>query len=277
MKKSMKKNIKNIFYIVLEICMIFSIIYIFKYCYDMYSINKQSNLLNKISIDETSYENATTGDEQNSNNENAENNVNENEKDTEKEVKTERMLKVEKLQKQNSEIVGWVEIEDTNINYPVLQASDNSYYLTHNYEKKYSKSGSIFLDKDYVWDPPSSNLLMYGHDRLLKNIIKYKDKSFYDKHPNIKFTTTTEDANYEIIAAFYSRVYYTNEKNVFRYYYFVNSKDEKEYNEFVKNAKEASVYDTGKTAKYGDQLITLSTCSYHTKDGRFAVVARKSY
>ena len=126
----MKKNIKNIFYIVLEICMIFSIICIFKYCYDMYTINKQSNLLNKISIDETSYENATTGDEQNSNNENAENNVNENEKDTEKEVKTERMLKVEKLQKQNSEIVGWVEIEDTNINYPVLQASNNSYYLT---------------------------------------------------------------------------------------------------------------------------------------------------
>ena len=116
---------------------------------------------------------------------------------------------------------------------------------------------------------------MYGHDRLFKDIIKYKDESFYTKHPSIRFTTNEDDSNYEIIAAFYSRVYYTNEKNVFRYYYFVNAKNEKEYNDFVSNAKKASRYDTGKTAKYGDQLITLSTCSYHTKDGRFAVVAKK--
>ena len=267
----MKKVIKNIFYIALEICMIFSIIYIFKYCYDIYSTKKQSNLLNDISIDDIASEN----NENSKNTENIEN-IENSKTDVIEEVKTERMLKVEKLKEENSEIVGWVEIEDTNINYPVLQAADNSYYLTHNYQKKYSKSGSIFLDKDYVWNPPSSNLLMYGHDRLLKDIIKYKDKSFYNKHPNIRFTTNEEDANYEIIAAFYSRVYYTSEKNVFRYYYFVNAENEKEYNEFVQNAKKASRYDTGKTAKYGDQLITLSTCSYHTKDGRFAVVARKS-
>ena len=122
--ENMKKVIKNIFYIVLEISMILCIIYIFKYCYDMYSINRQSNLLNDISINDTSYENvAKESSENNENSQNSENAV--------KEVKTERMLKVEKLQKENSEIVGWVEIENTNINYPVLQASDNSYYLTH--------------------------------------------------------------------------------------------------------------------------------------------------
>lgn len=269
----MKKVLKNVFYIVLEICMIFSIIYIFKYCYDMYSARKQSNLLNEISIDNTSFENTTNNDNNVLNNENIQNSKNE--EDVVENLKNERMLKVEKLQEENSEIVGWVEIEGTNINYPVLQASDNSYYLTHNYQKKYSKSGAIFLDKDYVWNPPSSNLLMYGHDRLFKDIIKYKDESFYTKHPSIRFTTNEDDSNYEIIAAFYSRVYYTNEKNVFRYYYFVNAKNEKEYNDFVSNAKKASRYDTGKTAKYGDQLITLSTCSYHTKDGRFAVVAKK--
>ncbi len=265
----MKKIIKNIFYIVLEISMILCIIYIFKYCYDMYSINRQSNLLNDISINDTSYENvAKENSENNENSQNSENAV--------EEVKTERMLKVEKLQKENSEIVGWVEIENTNINYPVLQASDNSYYLTHNYKKKYARGGSVFLDKDYIWNPPSSNLLMYGHDRLLKDIIKYKDKSFYNKHPIIRFTTNEDDGDYELIAAFYSKVYYTYEKNVFRYYYFVNSENEKQYNDFVANAKKASIYDTGKTAKYGDQLITLSTCSYHTKDGRFAIVGRKS-
>ena len=95
------------------------------------------------------------------------------------------------------------------------------------------------------------------------------------KNTIIRFTTENEDIEFEIISAFYSRVYYKSEKNVFRYYYFVDAKNEEEYNEFVKNAKDASLYDTGKIAKYGDRLITLSTCSYHTEDGRFVVVARE--
>ena len=77
------------------------------------------------------------------------------------------------------------------------------------------------------------------------------------------------------MSVFYSRVYYKNEKNVFRYYYFVNAENEQEYNDFVNNAKKASIYDTGITAEYGEQLLTLSTCSYHTEDGRFVVVAKK--
>lgn len=193
--------------------------------------------------------------------------------------KTERMLQVEKLQEQNSDIVGWIEIEGTHINYPVLQGEDNSYYMNHNYKKEENTYGSIFLDKDYDWSIPSSNLLLYGHNlqngELFHDILNYKDKSYYEEHPVIRFTTEKEDSEYEIIAAFYSRVYYKSEKNAFRYYYFINADNEEEYNEFVKNAKETSIYDTGKTAEYGDQLITLSTCSYHTEDGRFAVVARK--
>ena len=194
--------------------------------------------------------------------------------------KTERMLQIEKLQEQNSDIVGWIEVEGTNINYPVLQGEDNSYYMNHNYKKEENTYGSIFLDKDYDWSIPSSNLLLYGHNlqngELFHDILNYKDKSYYEEHPVIRFTTEKEDSEFEIISAFYSRVYYKNETNVFRYYYFINADNEEEYNEFVENAKEASIYDTGKTAEYGDQLITLSTCSYHTEDGRFAVVARKN-
>ena len=193
--------------------------------------------------------------------------------------KTERMLQIEKLQEQNSDIVGWIEVEGTNINYPVLQGEDNSYYMNHNYKKEENTYGSIFLDKDYDWSIPSSNLLLYGHNlqngELFHDILNYKDKSYYEEHPVIRFTTEKEDSEFEIISAFYSRVYYKSETNVFRYYYFINADNEEEYNEFIENAKESSIYDTGKTAEYGDQLITLSTCSYHTEDGRFAVVARK--
>lgn len=193
--------------------------------------------------------------------------------------KTEKMLKLEELQKENEDIVAYIEIDGTNINYPVLQASDNDFYMKKNYKKEYSKDGAIFVDKDYNWEKPSTNLLIYGHNnsngQMFCDLLKYKDESFYLEHPIIKFTTNKEEAEYEIIAVFRSRVYYKSEKNVFRYYYFIDAENEEQFNNFVENSKKSALYDTGKTAEYGDQLMTLSTCSYHTEDGRFAVVAKK--
>ena len=191
--------------------------------------------------------------------------------------KKERMLKVGKLQEINSDIVGWIEIEGTNINYPVLQGKDNNYYLDHNYKKQKTEKGSIFLDKSYDWDIKSNNLIIYGHNlvngQMFKDLLKYAKEDFYKKHKAIRFTTEKEDKEYEIISAFKSKVYNQKEKNAFRYYDFINSKSEKEYNNFVKQAKEASLYDTKNTAKYGDELITLITCAYHVDDGRFVVIA----
>ena len=258
----MSKTIKKSIYIIFLLLFLASAAYIFKFNFDMQNTKKESNLLNNLQISEN------TQAQDNTENVIV---VPQNEKE-----KTERMSKLETLQKQNSEIVAWIEIKNTKINYPVVQGSDNSYYLNHNYKKKYSVNGAIFLDKDYVWDPPSSNLLIYGHHTTFKDLLKYENKNFYKKHPTIRLTTNQEDVNYEIIAVFKSKVYYQSEKNVFRYYYFINAKNEKEYNDFVANSKKASLYDTGKTANYGEQLLTLSTCSYHTKDGRFVIVAKKS-
>lgn len=110
---------------------------------------------------------------------------------------------------------------------------------------------------------------------MFQELLKYTDEKFYKEHPNIRFTTANEDSIFEIIAVFKSKVYYKSDKDVFRYYYFINAETEKEYNEFVENAKKASLYKINATAKYKEQLMTLSTCSYHTEDGRFVVVARK--
>ena len=193
--------------------------------------------------------------------------------------KTERMLQLEELQKENSDIVGYIEITGTNISYPVLQTTDNDFYMSKNYKKEDSKDGAIFLDKSYNWEKPSSNLLIYGHnnsnDQMFCELLKYENENFYKEHPNIRFTTNKEDAEYEIIAVFKARVYYKSEKDVFRYYYFVDANNKEEFDEFVKSSKKYSLYNTGKTAEYGDQLMTLSTCSYHTEDGRFAVVAKR--
>ena len=195
------------------------------------------------------------------------------------ETKTERILQLEELKKQNNDIIGWIEIENTIINYPVLQCEDNNLYMTHNYKKEYSAEGSIFLDKDYNWELPSSNLLLYGHNNknktMFAELLNYKEESYYKEHPTIRFTTLAEDKTYEIIAVFKSRVYYKSEKDVFRYYYFINAENEEEYNNYINESKKASLYDTGKTATYGDQLLTLSTCEYSQEDGRFVVVAKK--
>lgn len=192
---------------------------------------------------------------------------------------TERMEQVKELKKENEDVIGWLEIKDTNVNYPVCQGTDNEFYLTHNYKKEKITGGSLFLDKSYDFSVPSSNLLIYGHRNkkgiMFEDLLKYKDEEFYKEHPTIRFTTTEDDFDYEIISVFYSKVYYQDEKNVFRYYYFINAENEEEYKEYVNNAKKASIYDTGKTAEYCDQLLTLSTCEYSQQNGRFVIVARK--
>ncbi len=271
--KTKRRIIYYSIYTILALLIILSIIYITNYFLSKKQAIQESQLLDKIEIDENQVKeaNETTEEANITTQENIEETTNQ---------ETERILKVQKLQEENSDIVGWLEIEGTSINYPVLQGTDNEYYMTHNYKKQKSKNGSIFLTKDYDWSIPSSNLLIYGHNlnngTMFQELLKYEKEEFYKEHPIIRFTTNKEDAEYEIISVFKSRVYYKTEKNVFRYYFFVNANSEAEYNEFVQNAKKASLYDIDKTAKFGDQLITLSTCSYHVEDGRFAVVGRKT-
>ena len=276
MKKISKIKRRIIYYsiyTILALLIILSIIYIANNLLSKKQAIQESQLLDKIEIDENQVKetNETMEEANITTQENIEETINQ---------QNERILKVQKLQEENSDIVGWLEIEGTSINYPVLQGTDNEYYMTHNYKKQKSKNGSIFLTKDYDWSIPSSNLLIYGHNlnngTMFQELLKYVKEEFYKEHPIIRFTTNKEDAEYEIISVFKSRVYYKTEKNVFRYYFFVNANSEAEYNEFVQNAKKASLYDIDKTAKFGDQLITLSTCSYHVEDGRFAVVGRKT-
>lgn len=269
-KAKRRKSLYILIYFLLILLIVLSTIYIINFFKLRKETIEESNLLNTIEI----YENKLTQ-------EIMEESTEEIEKDKTEEAtkETERMIQVKRLQEENTDIVGWIEIVGTNINYPVLQGKDNEYYMTHNYKKEKSKNGSIFLTKDYDWDLPSTNLLIYGHNlnngTMFQELLKYSNQNFYQQHPIIRFTTSEEDAEYEIISVFKARVYYQSEKNVFRYYYFVNAKTEEEYNDFIENAKKASLYYIDATAKYGEQLITLSTCSYHVEDGRFAVIGRK--
>lgn len=195
-------------------------------------------------------------------------------------IKNENIEKLELLQKVNTDIVALIKIEGTNINYPVLQTQDNTYYLTYNYKKEKSQDGAIMLDKDCDLLKPSTNLLIYGHNNIGSNamfseLIKYKSKSFYNSHKNIKLITNVEEAEYEIICVFLSQVYYKWQKEQFKYYFFIEAKNKNEFDNFITNCKKLSLYNIDSTAQYGDELITLSTCEYSRVNGRLAIVAKK--
>ena len=182
------------------------------------------------------------------------------------------------LLNKNKRLIGWVKIDDTNIDYPVMQTTDNEYYLDHNLNQEYDKNGSIFMDKDCDVLKPSTNLILYGHHmksgQMFGGLSLYSDQSYYEKHPCIQFDTIYEKGLYEIMYVFRSRVY-SEDEIVFKYYQFIDAQSEQEFDSYMNDMKGMSLYDTGVTAQYGDRLLTLSTCDYQEKNGRFVVVAKK--
>ncbi len=180
---------------------------------------------------------------------------------------------------QNNDMVGWIKIEDTKINYPVMQSKDNpNFYLKHGFDKAYTDYGCPYIQENCDVDIPSDNLIIYGHNMkdssMFSELMKYTDKSFWESHKTISFDTLTEKCDYEIIAAF-KTVVYTDSPESFKYYQFLNADTGDEFNAYITKCKELALYDTGVTAEYGDKLITLSTCEYSRNNGRMVVVAKK--
>ena len=124
---------------------------------------------------------------------------------------TENIKKVITLQQENADVKAWIQIDDTIINYPVLQSTDNDYYLTHNYKKENSKYGSIYLKNECNILNNNSNLIVYGHNmkdnQMFNSLLKYEDKNFYDNHKTIKISTNNEENEYSIVSVFKSRIY----------------------------------------------------------------------
>ena len=180
----------------------------------------------------------------------------------------------------NEDIIGWIKIDNTAIDYPLLQNLDNSYYLTHNYKKEKSAHGSIFMKSECDLKDKYSNLIIYGHSMkdgsMFKQLLDYKDKTFFNLHKTIKIATKTEEYKYQIVAVFKSKIYYQDEQDVFKYYNQTSFKDEQEYNEFVNNAKKEGLYETGMSAQYGEQLITLITCEYSQENRKNGYSSKKS-
>ena len=178
------------------------------------------------------------------------------------------------LYEQNNDFVGWIQIDGTNINYPVMQTPDNpDYYLKHSFEKTWSDYGVPYLDEACVIGQ-SNNLVIYGHHMsngsMFCDLELYSDPAFCMDHPVIRFDTLTSFGEYEVIAVFR----YNTNQETFRYDREVNM-DETRFSWFMEQVHARELFSTGKDASFGDRLLTLSTCEYTYKNGRLVVVARK--
>ncbi|MBD9082359.1 MAG: class B sortase [Lachnospiraceae bacterium] len=179
----------------------------------------------------------------------------------------------------NGDMAAWLQIPDTNIDYPVMWTpKDETYYLYRAFDGSKNKNGCLLLDDESCVDPLTTNLIIHGHNMksgaMFGNLTDYENQDFYEKHKNIILYTEECQRNYEVIAVFRSQVYRKTDQ-VFKFYKFFQADTQEEFDDFYNNIKQLSQYDTGVTAEFGDHFLTLSTCVYHVEQGRFVVVAKE--
>ncbi len=190
------------------------------------------------------------------------------------------LKKYKELYKQNKDLAGWLSIEGTVINYPVMQTGKKNadFYLHHDFEKKESDHGTLFVDarNDYV--NRDTNLIIYGHNMrdgtMFGGLKSFMDQEYFKNHQKLVFDTIYEKAEYRIVAVCLSKVNYQDD-HTFRYYNFLNASNKEEFQAFLANIQQLTVFDQKIDISYGDELLTLSTCNSYVQDGRLFLIAKK--
>lgn len=182
----------------------------------------------------------------------------------------------EEIYNQNQDTVGWIKIENTKVNYPVMQSPDDDedYYLDHSFDKVSSAYGAIYCRPDSDVDEPSDNITLYGHmmkdGSMFAALSAYTEQSTWENNPLIFFDTLYEYHTYKIFAVFKTS---GNDGVGFAYHKFIDAENEQDFNDFIATCKSLAFYDTGITPQYGDKIICLSTCEYTLNNGRLVVCA----
>lgn len=187
------------------------------------------------------------------------------------------------LKKLNPDFAAWITIPDTPVDYPVMYTPGNpEFYLRRNFYKEYSIAGTPFLAEgcDPESDPLPDNMTIYGHHLssgdMFAAIKLYKDKTYWENHQTILFSTASKVQTYQIVAAF-SLVLEEGQPDNFRYDYFTYASTKEEYDGYIRRVKSLAFYDTGLECCYGEKLLTLSTCASSTNSGggRLVLVAKQ--
>lgn len=176
----------------------------------------------------------------------------------------------------NRDMVGWIQIDGTEIDYPVVQTPDDpNFYLRRNFYKENATCGTIYVREACNVNLPSDNVTVYGHNMrngtMFADLHKYEKKSFWEDHRYVNFDTLHEYRTYEVFAVFKTTADLTKG---FSYHIYDTFATEKAFNEYVTTCKNLDMYDTGVMPTFGDKLLTLSTCDKSIADGRLVVVCR---
>ena len=200
------------------------------------------------------------------------------EQDTQQEIASQSSVQPtsRNLYLENADMIGWIQIEGTSIDYPVMQTVDEpNFYLKRGVDKQYSDYGVPYVQENCDL-ALSDNCVIYGHHMnngtMFADLCKYESEDFYQEHKTIRFDTLSGFGEYEIMAVFKTVAY---SEQGFKYYHFTRAESAEDFDAYIAQCKALSLYDTGVTAEYGDKLITLSTCEYSRKNGRMVVVAKR--
>lgn len=200
-----------------------------------------------------------------------------NDMETEPDRKT-ILAKYAELYSMNPDLIGWLKIENAGIDLPVMfTPEDPQYYLRRAFDKTDSQSGTPFVGKDGTID--SDCLIIYSHnmknDTMFGLLDSYADEEFWQENMVFAFDSIYAEQQYEVFAAVECSILNEGEDG-FRYYNYSGDLTRVGFNELVYWLTEQAEYDTGIIPTYGEQILILSTCSYHTNNGRFIVAARRS-
>ena len=171
----------------------------------------------------------------------------------EEEIELTVLEEYETLYNKNKRLIGWLRIEGTNIDYPVMQTpEDENYYLNRDFYGNEDKAGCLLLDVDSqpFGENQTTNLIIHGHNMkagtMFGGLMQYEDENYCAEHKHMEIYTRTDKREYEVISVFYSQVYYPTDL-VFKYYNFFKADNEMEFDYFYDNIKEMSLIDNLQT------------------------------
>ena len=180
----------------------------------------------------------------------------------------------------NKDFIGWLSIDDTKVDYPVVfTPEDEQFYLRKDFDKNYSIAGTLFVGAGGDTYTPTERNIIYGHHMndgtMFGGLVQYENEEYYKQHKYIEFDSLNRQGKYEVIAAFRTQVHTVEVGSTYEGFdvYYNNCYNEDDFKEYVKNCKELTPYETSDVS-YDEKLIVLSTCAYHTHNGRFVVIAK---
>ena len=185
----------------------------------------------------------------------------------------------------NSDTIGWITIDGTGIDYPVVQTDNNDYYLNHGFDRSWTSVGTVFLDKNCsigsLDDPDSetTNLILYGHHTrsktMFSELVNYKDLDYYKKHPTITFDTLYKDSEWKIVACMLTNAFSNQDNGQVFAYNTPEFTDDTAFLTWAEECKLRSIIDTNVDVVAGDTMLTLQTCAYDFTEARMVIVARR--